>query len=351
MNSLLSRQIRKNLSEEVLALPEVVRFLKSVELSYNNFDDQFNMLQRAMSLSSEELFSANQKLLEETKSQKRVIDKLNEISVSLKNKFGNTISEVEEEDSLVVGEQLFDYIEKQTQEILEMNNQRDILVNNLAHQNEELSGYAHMISHDLKSSLRSISALSTWLYEDYSKELGEDGGNTVKMICDNVEKMDYLIKGILEYSSINKMDVEKYDVNIRELLLSIEKVIAIPDNVKIEFKKEYPIVTGDKYRLQLLFQNLLSNAVKYIDKEEGIVSVDFKDLGDYWGFQIVDNGMGIEEKYFKKIFETFQKLENKGSSTGMGLSIVKKIIELYEGEIWLESTLGVGSSFYFTLKK
>ena len=350
MNSLLARQIRKNLSSEVLALPEMERFLKSVNLSYENFDDQFNMLQRAMSISSEELFEANEKLMLETKSQKRIIDRLNEISEALRIEFGKEITE-DSEDALIVGGKLLDYIENQTQEILEMNTQREVLLKNLAHQNQELSDYAHMVSHDLKSPLRSISTLCTWLQEDYKDKLGEEGGATVSLINQNVEKMDVLIKGILEYSTIDKVKVERYDVDIQELLDAITKSIYIPDNVSFQFENHYPIVKGDKFRLQQLFQNLMVNAVKYNDKENGVVSVKFKDLGDFWEFEIADNGKGIEEKYFDKIFQTFQKLENTHESTGIGLSIVKKIIELYKGKIWLTSTPGEGTTFFFTIKK
>lgn len=351
MNSLLARQIRKNLSEEVLALPEMVNFLKSVEASYDNFDDQFNMLQRAMSLSSVELFQANQKLKEETQAQKRIIDRLNEISKTLRIDFRNEISEVEKEDSLIVGEKLFDYIEEQTQEILKMNKQREILLKNLAYKNQELNDYAHLVSHDLKSPLRSISTLSTWLYEDYKDKLGEQGGNTVKLITENVEKMDTLVSGILEYSTINKVDFDKYDVDIKVLLNTIQQIIHIPDNIVVKLKNKYPIIKGDKFRLKQLFQSLLVNAIKYNDKKNGVVSVDFRDAGAFWEFQIIDNGMGIEDRYFDKIFETFQKLDNKDGSTGIGLSIVKKIIELYEGRIWLESVVGQGTTFFFTIKK
>jgi light-regulated signal transduction histidine kinase (bacteriophytochrome) len=351
MNSLLARQIRKNLSEEVLALPEVANFLKSVDLSYDNFDDQFSMLQRAMALSSDELFQANQQLIEETKAQKRVIDRLNEISKALRIDFKENVSEVDEDESLVVGEKLFDYIEEQTQEILKMNMQREILLKNLAYKNQELNDYAHLVSHDLKSPLRSISTLSTWLYEDYKDKLGEQGGNTVKLITENVEKMDTLVSGILEYSTINKVDFDKFDVAIKGVLRTIEETIHIPNNIVIEFKNEYPVIKGDKFRLKQLFQSLLVNAIKYNDKENGLISVDYKDAGEFWEFQIIDNGMGIEERYFEKIFETFQKLENKDSSTGIGLSIVKKIVELYEGKIWLESVIGEGTTFFFTIKK
>ena len=100
-----------------------------------------------------------------------------------------------------------------------------------------------------------------------------------------------------------------------------------------------------------MFQNLISNALKFIDKEKGIVEIDVLDKKTHYQFSIKDNGMGIEEKYHKKIFEIFHSLNKSKDSTGIGLSIVKKIIELHEGEIWLESEPNLGTTFYFTLKK
>ena len=108
---------------------------------------------------------------------------------------------------------------------------------------------------------------------------------------------------------------------------------------------------GDKYRLQQLFQNLIGNAISYNDKTNGIVEIGAGSKGDMWEFYVRDNGKGIEPVYFDKIFNTFQKLENNIESTGIGLSIVKKIVTLYGGKIWLTSTLNKGTTFYFTLKK
>lgn len=351
MNSLLGRQIRKNLNDELLAIPEVARFLESVNLSYNNFDDQHSMLQRAMSISSEELFAANQKLIEETKSQKRVIDRLNEISTALSIHAMDEMDKIDEEASIKVGDKLFDYIENQTQKILQINSQRDILLKDLEHQNKELSEYAHMVSHDLKSPLRSISTLTTWLFEDFKEKLGKEGEHTINLILENVEKMDFLIKGILEYSTIGKVELEKYDVDIKNTLDTIMRSVYVPNHVEVKLLDDYPVVQGDKFRMQQLFQNLIVNAIKYNDKEKGEVFIGCKEVEGYWEFQVKDNGKGIDEKYFDKIFQTFQKLENTHNSSGIGLSIVKKIIELYEGRIWLESKMGEGTTFYFTIKK
>ena len=207
-----------------------------------------------------------------------------------------------------------------------------------------------MVSHDLKSPLRSIDTLTAWLKEDYKSNIDVSGNENLDLIRSNVEKMDSLISGILEYSTIGKNRTQVYDVNINRLIDEIIDIIDIPENISI-IKRELPIVRGDKFRLQQLFQNLITNAITFNDKEQGYVEIGYIEQENFWEFYIKDNGKGIEEVYFDKIFMAFQKLENNSKSTGIGLSIVKKIIDLYDGSIWLTSKLGEGTIFNFTLKK
>ncbi|MWW23815.1 sensor histidine kinase [Algibacter lectus] len=348
MNSLLKRQIRKFLSEELKNNEDLSEFLNAVDLSYNNFDEQSSMIQRAMSISSDELYSANRKLQKEANEQKEVIDKLKNVIDTLK--FYNLKEDEKPENAELSGPKLVDFIDNQTKEIIEMNKQKQSLLTELAHQNQELSDYAHMVSHDLKSPLRSIETLTTWLREDYVGSIDENGKKTLDLIRSNVEKMDTLITGILEYSTIGKNQIDVYDVDVDKLIDDIIKTIQVPEHISIS-KANLPILKGDKYRLQQLFQNLIGNAIKYNDKAQGTVEVGVEDAGEYWQFHIKDNGKGIEETYFNKIFKTFIKLENNPESSGIGLSIVKKIVELYGGKIWLESQVDIGTTFYFTLKK
>ncbi|WP_298496300.1 ATP-binding protein [uncultured Algibacter sp.] len=348
MNSLLKRQIRKYLSEELKNNEELTEFLNAVDLSYNNFDEQSKMIQRAMAISSDELYAANRKLQKEADEQKEVIEKLKSVIDTLK--FYNLKEEDKQENVELTGSNLVDFIDDQTKEIIEINKQKQSLLNELAHQNQELSDYAHMVSHDLKSPLRSIDTLTAWLKEDYEKLFDDNGKNTLSLIRNNVEKMDTLINGILEYSTIGKEQIEVYDVDVNNLVDSILNIIQIPKHITIT-KSNLPTVKGDKYRLQQLFQNLIANAIKYNDKEQGTIEVGVEEKKKHWQFYIKDNGKGIEEQYFKKIFKTFEKLENTPESSGIGLSIVKKIVELYGGKIWVESKLNEGSTFYFTIKK
>lgn len=348
MNSLLKRQIRKYLSEELKSNEDLSKFLSAVDRSYDNFDEQSSMIQRAMSISSDELYNANRKLQDEAKEQKELIDKLKDIINTLK--FYNLKEDEKGEAIELTGSDLVDFIDDQTKEIIEMNKQKESLLNELAHQNQELSDYAHMVSHDLKSPLRSIDTLTAWLKEDYQDAFDTNGLKTLSLIRNNVEKMDTLINGILEYSTIGKNRIDIYNVDINKLIDEILNIINVPKHITIQ-KMKLPVVKGDKYRLQQLFQNLIGNAIAYNDKEKGHIEIGVEDKGEFWEFYIHDNGKGIEEVYFEKIFKTFEKLENNVESTGIGLSIVKKIVDLYGGKIWLTSKINEGTTFYFTLNK
>ena len=370
MNSLLKRQLRKYLSEELKSSEELKTFLAAIDSSYNNFDEQSAMIQRAMSISSDELYSANRKLQEEAKEQKELIDKLKlNINQKIKPTMAATASnpdklkdvintlkfynlkEDEKADAVELkSTDLVDFIDNQTKEIIEMNKQKESLLNELAHQNQELSDYAHMVSHDLKSPLRSIDTLTAWLKEDYKDAFDANGEKTLSLIRTNVEKMDTLINGILEYSTIGKNQIDVYDVNLNNLINNIVSILQVPENISV-IKTDLPIIRGDKYRLQQLFQNLIGNAIAYNDKAQGKIEIGFTDKNIFWEFYVKDNGKGIEDVYFEKIFKTFEKLENNGESTGIGLSIVKKIVNLYGGTIWLTSNPNEGTTFYFTLKK
>lgn len=348
MNSLLKRQLRKYLPKELHKNKDLAAFLDAVDRSYETSDEQFAMLQRAASISSDELFNSNQQLRAETESQKQVISKLNNVINTLKFYDLDEGKNIEESDSL----KLVDFIDNQTKEIIEINKQKDKLVSNLEQQNQELNDYAHMVSHDLKSPLQSIDALTTWIKDDYFEGLGEGGREIINLIKENVEKMDTLIQGILQYSTIGKVEKKQYEIDLNILLEDLILTIDNPNDIEIILEDNLPVIYGDSHRVELLFYHLIDNAIKFNDKrEDGFVKVDFTDEDDFWKFRVVDNGKGIEKDYFDKIFIAFQKLENDYKATGIGLSIVKKIVEAYHGKITLKSTPNVETIFTFTLKK
>ncbi|OWP85021.1 hypothetical protein BWK59_02300 [Flavobacterium davisii] len=229
--------------------------------------------------------------------------------------------------------------------------QKERLLLKLKKQNQQLNDYAQIVSHDLKSPLRSIHSLISWIKEDNLKEFSEQTLSYLEMIERKVEKMDHLIQGILTYSKIDTLENVYEEVNTNEIIQNIIQIIHIPENVKVTIANVLPIIQADQYRIQQLFQNLISNAVTYIDKPQGQVIVDYKDNNDSHLFSISDNGPGIAPENQDKIFTIFQSFTKHEKSTGIGLSIVKKIIENYKGEIWLKSQENIGTTFFIKIPK
>lgn len=345
MNRLLLRQLKKHLPDDLKEDSRLNDFLSAINLSYKNYEDQLNMSQRAMRISSDELFDANLKLRNDAENQKEIIKSLKYIVRILK--LESLDSEVDKKETV----DLANFIKNQSKEILKINKQREELLSNLEYKNEELNNYAHIVSHDLKSPLRSIDSLINWVLEDETNTINEESKIHFNLIIKNVEKMDAMINGILNYSTIDKAEVDSYPVDTHYLVSELVSTLLVPKHIQFKIDKNLPVIIGDKYRLHQLFQNLLQNAIKSIDKNIGVVEVGAKEKKNNWNFFIKDNGKGIDEKYHKKIFKIFQSLEEEQNTTGIGLSIVRRIVDFYGGEIWLESKLLKGTTFYFTIPK
>ncbi len=229
--------------------------------------------------------------------------------------------------------------------------QKEKLLEKLEKSNDELQEYAHIVSHDLKSPLRSINALVSWLKEDNKGVLDDASLQNFGLIESTLEKMEQLITDVLNYSSVGADNTIKADVDLNSMVSELVSMLYIPDHIEVKSLNVLPNIKGDRTKLQQVFQNLISNSVKFIDKAKGSIIIDVEDLKTHYKFSIKDNGIGIEKKYHDKIFKIFHSLKKSKDSSGIGLSIVKKIIDLHEGEIWLESEPNVGTTFYFTLKK
>lgn len=225
------------------------------------------------------------------------------------------------------------------------------LVAELRRSNEELNEYAHIVSHDLKSPLRSIAALTSWIKMDNLEKFDKDSLQNFDNIELTLEKMESLISDVLQFSSIDSDTKQDTLVDIHKLVNDLIKILYVPENVSINILKKLPSIKGDKIKFQQLFQNLIGNAIKFSNKEKALINIDFQELQSSYKFSIQDNGIGIEKRYFDKIFKIFQSLKKSEDSSGIGLSIVKKIVDIYKGEIWLESEINKGTTFYFTIKK
>lgn len=223
----------------------------------------------------------------------------------------------------------------------------------LKEKNEELDQFAHIVSHDLKGPLRGIDNVVSWIEEDHKQELSSKVEHYLQLIKGRVIRAENLIQGILSYARIGKEMVQKERVDVNELIAEVRDSLPDHRNTDIVLPAELPVVYTEKIPLFQVFSNLISNAIKYNDKERGEVRIYHKDLGDKFEFFVSDNGPGISEQYHKRIFVIFQTLKERDSfeSTGVGLAIVKKILDKRNETINLQSKPGDGATFSFTWSK
>lgn len=227
------------------------------------------------------------------------------------------------------------------------------LIHDLQNVNEELKSFAYVVSHDLKAPLRGVGSLADWLMTDYADKLDDQGREYLSLVKGRVSRMDALIDGILEYSRVGRINDVQSAVDLNVLVADIIQLLAPPAQVTVTVDGPLPTLFGGRTRLQQVFQNLISNAIKHLDKPVGRIRVGCADLGEAWQFSVADNGPGIEARHHERIFQLFQVLtpRDQKESTGVGLALVKKIVELHGGRVWLESRVGEGSTFFLTLPK
>ncbi len=226
----------------------------------------------------------------------------------------------------------------------------------LAISNKELEYFAYVASHDLQEPLRMVSSFLSQLEKKYNDVIDERGKQYIHFAVDGANRMKQLILDLLEFSRVGRTGeiTQVVDLNklVDEILIMLGK--------QIEEKSAYitaaplPVISTFKTPVRQVFQNLISNSLKYQQKDvKPCVTISFTETNDHWQFSVADNGIGISDKYFEKIFVLFQRLHNKDeySGTGIGLAITKKIIENMGGEIWVNSEVGKGTTFYFTIPK
>ncbi len=227
------------------------------------------------------------------------------------------------------------------------------LLGQLERKNQELGDFAYIVSHDLKAPLRGIKTLTSWIAADSADKLTDEGKEQLSLLLSRVDRMHDLIQGILQYSRIGRIQEEPVQVNLNELMPDIVDMLAPSENITITIQDGLPVILCEPTMMRQVLQNLLSNAIKYMDKPEGRISVCCVEEDEFWQFSVADNGPGIERKYFERVFQMFQTLSARDTfeSTGVGLTVVKKIVETHGGAIWVESEVGMGSTFFFTLPK
>ncbi len=243
---------------------------------------------------------------------------------------------------------------KKAEEVLEkLNTDLESTVRELMRTNKELQEFAYITAHDLKTPLRGIGTLAEWLSTDYADKFDEQGQKHVKLLVERAKRADKLVDSILQYSSAGHAREEQEQIDLNTVLPEIICEIDRTENIEITVENKLPVLMCKKTHIRQVFQNLLSNAIQHMDKKKGRINVGCLEENGFWKFSVADNGPGIDQKYFKKIFKIFQTLSptDETESTGIGLSVAKKIVKLNGGRIWVESNPGEGSTFFFTLPK
>ncbi len=220
----------------------------------------------------------------------------------------------------------------------------------LERRNAELDQFAYVASHDLKAPLRAISNLAEWIGEDLEGQIPAENRHQLHLLRSRVQRMEGLINGLLEYSRVGRRERKITKVALTPLLDNIVDSLAPPDQFTVIIPRNMPTLYTHETALSQVFANLINNAFKHHHRDQGRIHLTWEDQGSMIQFAIADDGPGIDPKYHAKIFTIFQTLKARDDfeSTGIGLSVVKKIVESENGRIWISSTVGQGSTFYFT---
>jgi PAS domain S-box-containing protein len=219
--------------------------------------------------------------------------------------------------------------------------------------NEELENFAYILTHDLKAPLRNIVTLSNWITEENEQALSKEGREYLQLMKDKSEQLVNLVDEVLTYIRTDKSIVERKKVNCHSLVEEIIGTLVISTNIHIKIDNALPVLNVSPVSMKQVFTNLLDNAIKHNDKEKIEIHVGCKEEEKRWVFYVKDNGPGISKEFHQRIFLLFQSLKPKRDkkSTGVGLATVKKSVEKEGGEIWLDSDLGKGATFFFTIRK
>lgn len=230
--------------------------------------------------------------------------------------------------------------------------QRKLTLEELTRANKELRNFAYVTSHDLKSPLRAINTIANWVSKDYADKFDEDGKQQMKLLIGRTERMHQLIEGLFLYSNVTGKE-QLNNVNVTEVLNNLVEAMNCAGNISISIADKLPNIIYNKTRLSQMFSNLIENSIKFSNKPQTKIVIDCRENKKEWIFSVVDNGPGIEKKYFEKIFQIFQTLQTRDEieTAGVGLAVVKKIAEMNNGKVWIESKFNSGCKFFFTVPK
>lgn len=220
--------------------------------------------------------------------------------------------------------------------------------------NKQLERFVYIVSHDLKSPLSSIVMMLDLLRTDQHVKQNSDVAENVSMLYEASGRLSNMIMSLLEYSTTSLSQQVMETVDTFAMVQHVAAMLFPPRHISIRVSPDMPVLETRKVKLEQVFQNLLSNAIKYNDKAEGVIEVGLTDKGAFCEFFVRDNGPGIEEQDQSRIFKLFETTSNasrQDSSTGIGLNLLKMIVEEQGGKIWVQSEKGKGSTFFFEWRK
>jgi signal transduction histidine kinase len=235
-----------------------------------------------------------------------------------------------------------------------LNKDLESTIHQLTDVNRQLQEFASIAAHELKAPLRAIGTLASMMAEDYHDRLDEEGRKNLGILAGRARRMSNFIDSLVMYSKLGRAIEKNRKVNLNDILKEVIKQLHIAQkDVELTIPDHLPLVIGEKTHMTQVFRELLDNALKYMDKPKGQVNIGCVEEDGFWKFSVADNGPGIDQRYFGKIFKIFQilSIRDDHESTGIGLAVVKKIVEMYGGSVWVQSKVGNGSTFFFTLPK
>ncbi|MEG3439794.1 PAS domain-containing protein [Pannus brasiliensis CCIBt3594] len=244
-------------------------------------------------------------------------------------------------------------LQQQARQLENLNAHLTRITHLLGQRNRELDRFAHVVSHDLKAPLRAIANLSVWIEEDLEEHLSGEVRQNMNLLRGRVYRLEALIDGLLAYSRIGRSEVRSEWVKVGELLDEVIDSLAVPPRLTVKIGPDLPTLWTKRVPLGQVFSNLIGNAIKHHDRAEGAIEIDSIDRGESIEFTVKDDGPGIAPEFHERIFGIFQTLQprDRQENTGIGLSIVKKILDTEGGKIWLDSREGEGATFHFTWPK
>ncbi len=218
--------------------------------------------------------------------------------------------------------------------------------------NDELQRFAYVVSHDLKAPLRAVRNLADWFSDETSCLLNEEAQAHLSAMRDRVDRMQHLIDAVLEYSRAGQANASVELTDLRAVIQDALLMVDLPDGAEVTLPESLPVLLLDRIRWQQVFQNLLTNAVKHCKISDLRIRITCEPINGDWRIGVADNGPGIAPEHHQRIFDMFSTLNGDDNriNSGIGLALVRRIVERHGGRIWVESEPGHGAAFYFTLR-